>query len=302
MQHTAWGDPGRGSRWLAGQKTPQLGTQSSLGFLLHQMYNAVTIMPACFLCNVVLVAQTVQNLPAMQETGVPSLGQEDPLEKGMAIHSIILAWRIPRTEDPGGLQSRGLSDMTDQLTHTHKEVAVAVRCSPEAEITGCRALSLCSSEQKSNDQSTVGTMQGPPWGTQGRRAQAGGLSWKITQSVCEVKVLVAQLCLILCNPIGCSPPGFSVHRVLQAGILERVAMSISRELFLTQGLNLGLPHGKQFLYRLSHQGSQSVWMPYFQCSMLSMREEKITFLKDFPTLPCSCLFFLVCDLMVKRLT
>ena len=96
---------------------------------------------------------------------VQSLGWKDPLEKEMATHSIILAWRIPRTEDPGGLQSRGLSDMTDQLTHTHKEVAVAVRCSPEAEITGCRALSLCSSEQKSNDQSTVGTMQGPPWGS-----------------------------------------------------------------------------------------------------------------------------------------
>ena len=80
---------------MAGQETPQLGTQSSLGFLLHQMYNAVTITPACLLCKVVLVAQTVKNLPAMQETGVPSLGQEDPLEEGMATHCNILAWRIP---------------------------------------------------------------------------------------------------------------------------------------------------------------------------------------------------------------
>ena len=106
-----------------------------------------------------------------------------------------------------------------------------------------------------------------------------------------------------CDPMDCSLQDSSVHGILQAGILEWVAMSFPRELFLTQGLNLGLPHGKQFLYRLSHQGSQSVWMPYFQCSMLSMREEeKITFLKDPPALPCSCLFFLVCDLMVKRLT
>ena len=52
-----------------------------------------------------LVTQTVKNLPAMQETQVQSLGQEDPLEKGMAIHSSMLAWRIPRTEEPGGLQS-----------------------------------------------------------------------------------------------------------------------------------------------------------------------------------------------------
>ena len=49
--------------------------------------------------------QTVKNLPVMQETRVQSLGQEDPLKTGMATHSSILAWRIPRTEDPGGLQS-----------------------------------------------------------------------------------------------------------------------------------------------------------------------------------------------------
>ena len=54
-----------------------------------------------------LVAQTVKNLAAMQETWVPSLGREDPLEKGMATHSSILAWRSPWTEEPGGLQSIG---------------------------------------------------------------------------------------------------------------------------------------------------------------------------------------------------
>ena len=50
----------------------------------------------------------VKNLPAMQETQVVSLGSEDPLEKGMATHSSILAWRIPWTEETGGLQSMGL--------------------------------------------------------------------------------------------------------------------------------------------------------------------------------------------------
>ena len=49
----------------------------------------------------------VKNLPLMQETQVQSLGQEDPLEKCMATHSSILAWRIPWTEEPGGLQSMG---------------------------------------------------------------------------------------------------------------------------------------------------------------------------------------------------
>ena len=52
-----------------------------------------------------LVAQMVKNLPAMQETRFWSLGQEDPLEKGMATHSSILAWRILWTEEPGALQS-----------------------------------------------------------------------------------------------------------------------------------------------------------------------------------------------------
>ena len=54
------------------------------------------------------VAQIVRNLPAMLETWVWSLGQEDPLEKGMATHASILAWRIPWAEEPGGLQSIGL--------------------------------------------------------------------------------------------------------------------------------------------------------------------------------------------------
>ena len=53
------------------------------------------------------MTQMVKNLPAMQETWVQSLGWEDPLEKGMATHSSILAWRIPWTERPGGLQPMG---------------------------------------------------------------------------------------------------------------------------------------------------------------------------------------------------
>ena len=63
------------------------------------------------------MTQTVKNLPAVQETWVWSLGWEDPPEKEMAVHSSILAWRIPRTEESGGLQSRGRreSDTTEWL-------------------------------------------------------------------------------------------------------------------------------------------------------------------------------------------
>ena len=69
-----------------------------------------------------LVAQTVENLPEMLETWVvASLGWEDPLEKGMATHSSNLAWRIPQTEEPGGLSPWGSKelDTTEQLTHFH---------------------------------------------------------------------------------------------------------------------------------------------------------------------------------------
>ena len=56
------------------------------------------------------MAQMVKNLPAMQETQVRSLGWEDPLEKGMATHSSILAWRIPWTEQPGRLPPMGVAE------------------------------------------------------------------------------------------------------------------------------------------------------------------------------------------------
>ena len=58
------------------------------------------------------MAQMVKNLPAMQETQVKSLGQEDLLEKEMATHSSILAWRIPWTEEPSGLQFMGSQSRT----------------------------------------------------------------------------------------------------------------------------------------------------------------------------------------------
>ena len=77
-----------------------------------------------------LVAQTVKNLPALQEAQVQSLGQEDPLEKGMATHSNILAWRIPWTEEPSGLQSLGSQGVRhDFTTNTHSSTTLWPECS-----------------------------------------------------------------------------------------------------------------------------------------------------------------------------
>ena len=71
-----------------------------------------------------LVAKMVKHPPVMQETWVQSLGREDPLEKEMATHSIILAWRIPWMGEPGGLQSMGLQRVGHNwATNTHTPIA-----------------------------------------------------------------------------------------------------------------------------------------------------------------------------------
>ena len=71
-----------------------------------------------------LIPQLGKSLPAVLETRVRSLGREDPLKTEMATHSSILAWRIPRTEDPGGLWSMGSqeSDTTERLNRHHRQV------------------------------------------------------------------------------------------------------------------------------------------------------------------------------------
>ena len=89
--------------------------------LLHWQVDSLPLTPPIIMSNYYmhlyrrhrasLVAQMVKNLPAMQENWVWSLGQEDPLEKEMATHSGVLAWRIPWTEKPGGLWSMGLQSI-----------------------------------------------------------------------------------------------------------------------------------------------------------------------------------------------
>ena len=79
---------------------------------MNPLFHKVGKIPFQRLFRISLVTQKVKNLPAMQETPVQSQGQEDSLEKGVATHSSILAWRIPWTEEPGGLQSMGSQSQT----------------------------------------------------------------------------------------------------------------------------------------------------------------------------------------------
>ena len=78
--------------------------------LLQRIFPAQGSSPDLLHCRQILYPLSHQGsqLQGTQETRVQSLGQEDPLEKGMATHSSILAWKIPRAEEPGGLQSMGL--------------------------------------------------------------------------------------------------------------------------------------------------------------------------------------------------
>ena len=88
-----------------GHKESDMAEQLSLLCCRQILYHLSHHGSPIFISHVYLVAQVAKNLPAMQETQVRSLGQEDPLEKEMANHSSILVWRIPWTEEAGGLQS-----------------------------------------------------------------------------------------------------------------------------------------------------------------------------------------------------
>ena len=92
----------RSCAWPQWRQTETSDFGAEKGFL-----QAIQAMVASALKMASLVAQTVKNPPAVQVTWVRSLGWEDPVEKEMASHSSILAWKIPWTEEPGGLQSTG---------------------------------------------------------------------------------------------------------------------------------------------------------------------------------------------------
>ena len=92
--------------WRAGVTYLSLGLRET--FLAEEVSRVgITVCPSMQF-RASLVAQMVKNPPAMQETQIPSLGREDPLEKEMATHSSILAWKIPSMEETGRLQSMGL--------------------------------------------------------------------------------------------------------------------------------------------------------------------------------------------------
>ena len=148
----------------------------------------------------------VKSLPAVQEAWVQSLGQKDLLEKEMAPHSSTLAWKILWTEEPGGLLSMGSQSQTQLSDFTFTlYIKFFLDFSPYKLL------------QHTEYNSLIYTVV------------VGYLFY-----ICE-RAKLLQKCLTLCDPMNCSPPGYSVHGVFQAGMLEWVAISFSRRSFQTRG-------------------------------------------------------------------
>ena len=176
------------------------------------------------------MAQMVKNLPAMRETWVRSLGQEDPLEKEMATHSSILAWRVPWTEEPGWLPTVGSQRVEHNwVTNTLTFILIWTWIYILASLSNSVPLShfsifplfahiflhlLC------------------------EKADSHHLSLicLIVQFQCTCMYAKSlQSCPILCDSLDSSSPGFSVHRILQARMLEWIDIPSSRGSFQTQG-------------------------------------------------------------------
>ena len=99
----------------------------------------------------------------------------------------------------------------------------------------------------------------------------------------KVKVSVTQSCLTLCNPMDCSPPGFSVHGDFPSKNTGVGSLSLLQGIFLTQGSNPGLPHCRRILYQLSHQGSLKSLLP-LKISLVQPTRRKKKLLDHHPQL------------------
>ena len=170
----------------------------------------------------------------MPETHVQSLGGEDLLEKDIAIHSSILAWRVPWTEEPGGLWSIGSQRVGhDWVTnHAHMQEKLFL----ELSLGFLGLLSFTSSFLHFKINIHICCL-GFPGSSIGKESNCNA----------RMQVLFTKQCSTLCDPMNCNSTGSSVHGILQARILEWVAIPFSRGIFPTQGLNLGLLHCRQIL-------------------------------------------------------
>ena len=189
----------------------------------------------------------VRHLLAVQGTRVLSLGQEDPLEKGIATQYSILACRIPWTEEPGGLQSMGSQRVRhDWMTniHTHKHIW-----------NGYNKDLLYS--PRNFIQYSIMTYNGKDL------KKNRHINICVTESLvvhlrhCKSSMCCARLlsCVWLCDLRGCSPPGSSVHGDSPGENTGMGRRALHHRIFPTQGSNPCVLHCRWILYHLSHQGT-----------------------------------------------
>ena len=158
----------------------------------------------------------------MQETRIRSLSGQDPLEKEMAAHSSILNWRIPWTEEPGGLQSMGSQRVgQDLVTNTTNKISsLWVEPEPEWEtvLTASFFIWWC---QGSNEEKWLATLFLLPYlfpecihihfSLSPPSVPQASLPHPTPDLPTPILASVSQLCPTLCDPMNCSPPGSSVH-------------------------------------------------------------------------------------------
>ena len=174
-----------------------------------------------------LVAQLVKNLPATRETWVQFLGWEDPLEKEMATHSNILAWKIPRTEKPGRLQSMGSqrSDMTETNTFTFICFLIHIPTYFKDCVLLGSYLSIFFTEK-------IVKLHRHHFAVSSCfKTYFIGHKLSFYFEMLTIRLAACMLscfsCVPVCSLMDCTPPGSSVHGILQVKILECIAMPSS---------------------------------------------------------------------------
>ena len=169
------------------------------------------------------MAQQVKNLPAMQdvsqETGILSLGWEDPLKEGMAVHSGVLAWRIPWTEEPSGLQSMGLQRVRhDWSDWAGTRILYWLPWWLSGKESACQETRVWSLGQEDPLEKEMATHSSILGKSHDQRSLAGYSPWgKKSQIQLSDSVQfssVAQSCPTLCDPMNHSTPGLPVHHQL----------------------------------------------------------------------------------------
>ena len=161
----------------------------------------------------------------------------------MTTHTSILAWEIQWREKPDRPRSMGSQRIGHDRVAEHKLHAVYF-CTGTFWVVPNHCVSfLCPQE--------------PIF------AALGSISLLLTMLSLKVKVLVTQSCPTPCEPMNCSPPGSSVHGILQARMQEWVAMLFFKGICPIQGSNPGLPHHRQILYYRNHQGSPGLLSAFF---------------------------------------